>query len=144
MHIIILPLISMPVDVVSPLGEVSSLLKNIKHAEKVEWALLVFTHGLPASIVKMISLIHVIWKEVLTTGPFLIFGYIREHVIQTLPAVVFPIVVGPKTKWGQTIPNRQVCGARGLFLFSLGGDLGEPGGLGLLCLFHAFPIMQHS
>lgn len=98
----------MPVDVVSPLGEVSSLLKSIKREYKVEWTLLVFTHGLPASIVKMISLIHVIWKEVLTAGPFLKLGYISEHVIQTLPAVVFPIVVGPKTKWGQTIPNRQV------------------------------------
>lgn len=52
----------------------------------------------PPSIVKMISLIHVIWKEVLTMGPFLTFGYISEHVIQTLPVVVFPIVVGPKAK----------------------------------------------
>ena len=50
----------------------------------------------PPSIVQMISLIHVIWKEVLTTGPFLTFGYISEHAIQTLPVVVFSIVVGPK------------------------------------------------
>lgn len=52
----------------------------------------------PPSVVKMISLIHVIRKEVLTTGPFLTFGYISKHVIQTLPVVVFPIVVGPKAK----------------------------------------------
>ena len=35
-HIIILPLIPLPGDVVSPLGEVSSLLKSRKHENKVE------------------------------------------------------------------------------------------------------------
>ena len=38
----------MPGDVVSPLGDVSSLLKSTKHEYRVEWASVVSTHWLPS------------------------------------------------------------------------------------------------